>query len=235
MLISERTEEDSAGGLRFSKGMKKWASLVLVLFLSAGSASAAGPAERPADWAVPVAGTCVKNLYQVEDGLYRGAQPTAAGFQELEARGIRTVLDLAGGAGDASLVPGDSLKLFHFPMSAWGLHDDLVLQALRVMADPGNRPLLIHCKHGADRTGALVALYRVVVQGWSKEKAVLEMNEGGYHHNALWKNLDHYVMRADVDALRRQLDLNAPFASVPGPVLADLPAAAAALDPPATP
>ena len=184
-----------------------------VLFLAAAVASAAGPQERPAEWATAVSGTCVSNLYKVDDGLYRGAQPTATGFNELCTIGIKTILDVAGGDGDDSLVAKDSLKLFHVPMHAWGLRDDRVLEALRIMADPANRPLMIHCQHGADRTGALVALYRVVVQGWTKEKAVEEMNQGGYHHNALWRNLDRYVMKADVDALRKQLNLTAPAAA----------------------
>lgn len=215
--------------------MKKWGAPVLVLFLYASVASAGGPVERPEDWAAPVPGTCVTNLYKIEDGFYRGAQPTAAGFRELEALGVRTVLDVAGGEGDGALVPGDSLRLVHVPMSAWGLHDDRVLQALRVMADPSNRPLMIHCQHGADRTGALVALYRVVVQGWTKEKAVLEMNRGGYHHSGFFSNLDAYVMQADVDSLRRKLDLTAPVGSAPGPMLAELPVAASALGRSATP
>jgi protein tyrosine phosphatase (PTP) superfamily phosphohydrolase (DUF442 family) len=189
--------------------MSKRASAVLVL-LYAGALGAAEPAVRPADWATPVAGTSIGNLYRIEEGLYRGSQPTAAGFRELEALGVRTVLDLAGGPGDAPLVPGGSLKLVHIRMSALGLHDDRVLAALRVMTDPGNRPLMIHCKQGADRTGALVALYRVVVQGWSKQKAVHEMKDGGFHHSELWVNMDYYVMKADVDALRRQLGLSGP-------------------------
>jgi protein tyrosine phosphatase (PTP) superfamily phosphohydrolase (DUF442 family) len=189
--------------------MKKWASPVLALLLCASAASAADPAVRPADWATPVEGTSIKNLYRIENGLYRGSQPTAAGFRELQALGVRTVLDLAGGKGDAALVSGDSLKLVHIPMSATGLHDDRVLEALRVMADPDNRPLMVHCRQGADRTGAMVALYRVVVQGWSKQKALLEMKEGGFHHSELWVNMDYYVMKADVDALRKQLGLSA--------------------------
>src|SRR6266566_546401 len=104
------------------------------------------------------------------------ALPTSAGFQKLAQMGIKTVLDLRGGDGDKEAA-GGSLKLFHVPMSAWGLHNDRVLEALRIVADPQNRPLLIHCQHGADRTGAIVVLYRVVVQGWSKERAIQEMNE----------------------------------------------------------
>jgi protein tyrosine phosphatase (PTP) superfamily phosphohydrolase (DUF442 family) len=207
-------------------GMKRGVAPVLVLFLYAAAASAAGPADRPAEWATVVDGTSVKNLYKIEDGLYRGAQPTAAGFQELAALGIKTVLDVAGGAGDDALVAKDSFKLFHVPMRAWGLRDDRVLEALRVMADPSNRPLLIHCQHGADRTGALVALYRVVVQGWTKEKAVLEMNRGGYHHSALWRNLDDYVIKADVEALRKALKRTDGAVASPAPILSAVPAAA---------
>ena len=187
--------------------MKKWAAAVLALGLSASIAGAAEPAKRPADWATPVEGTSIQNLYLIEAGLFRGSQPTAAGFQELRALGVRTVLDLAGGKGDALLVPDGSLKLVQIRMSAMGLHDDRVLEALRVMIDPANRPLMVHCKQGADRTGALVALYRVVVQGWTKQKAVLEMKDGGFHHSELWVNMDYYVMKADVDALRQQLGL----------------------------
>ena len=190
--------------------MKKWAAPLLALLLSTGAAGAGEPAARPADWATPVEGTSIKNLYRIEKGLYRGSQPTAAGFEELQALGVRTVLNLAGGKGDAALVHGDSLKLVHIKMSAMGLRDDRVLEALRVMADPSNRPLMVHCRQGADRTGAIVALYRVVVQGWSKQKALLEMKEGGYHHSELWLNMDYDVMKADVDALRRQLGLPDP-------------------------
>jgi protein tyrosine/serine phosphatase len=98
------------------------------------------------------------------------------------------------------------------------------------MTDPANRPLMIHCQHGADRTGALVALYRVVVQGWTKEMAIEEMNRGGYHHSSLWRNLDRYVMRADVEALRKALGVQQPSPAAPAPaVLAAIPAAPPAL------
>jgi protein tyrosine phosphatase (PTP) superfamily phosphohydrolase (DUF442 family) len=216
--------------------MKKSLAPVLVLFLCAGTALAAdasspgGPLARPSEWAAAVAGTSVGNLYRIEDGFYRGAQPTAAGFRELAGLGVKTVLDLAGGAGDGGFVPEGSLKLVHLPMRAWSLRDDRVLEALRVMTDPANRPLMIHCQHGADRTGALVALYRVVVQGWTKEMAIEEMNRGGYHHSSLWRNLDRYVMRADVEALRKALGVQQPSPAAPAPaVLAAIPAAPPAL------
>ncbi len=192
--------------------MKTRAVLVLSLcLLLAGAPAPAAPippVPRPSEWATRVDGTSVPNLYRIEDGLYRAAQPTAKGFQELAALGVKCVLNLSGPVDDAYVEKG-SLKLYHVPMSALGLRDDRVLQALKIMADPQNRPLLIHCQQGADRTGAMAALYRVVVQGWTAEKAVEEMTRGGYHHSALWKDLETYVLKADAAALRKKLGLGA--------------------------
>jgi protein tyrosine/serine phosphatase len=95
-------------------------------------------------------------------------------------------------------------------MSAFGLRDDRVLEALRILTNPQNQPVVIHCQHGADRTGAIVALYRIIVQGWSKADAVREMNEGGFHHSSLFRNLDRYVLAADVEALRHKLGIVLP-------------------------
>lgn len=227
--------------------MKKSLAPVLVLFLCAGTALAAGapgPAERPSEWAAAVAGTTVQNLYRIEDGFYRGAQPTADGFKELAGLGVKTVIDLAGGDGDGAFVKDGAIKLVHLPMHAWSLRDDRVVEALRVMSDPANRPVMVHCQHGADRTGALVALYRVVVQGWTKEKAVEEMNRGGYHHSSLFRNLDRYVMRADVEALRKALGVKGPSLkglsvegpSAAAPVVATIPGTPSlAIAAPATP
>ena len=207
-------------------------ALLLLLALSASLGIGLGAELRPAVWAVPVEGTSVTNLYRIEPDLYRSAQPDGAGFRQLAALGVKAVLDLKGGDGDADTARGTSLKLLHVPMTAWGLRDDRVLEALRILSDPANRPLIVHCQHGADRTGALMALYRVVVQGWSKEDAIREMNEGGYNHSSLFKNLDRYVRVANVEGLRKQLGIAAPQTSPKTPILA---AAASAPVAPAAP
>ena len=208
--------------------MKRRVALFLVLALSGSLGIGLGAELRPAVWAAPVEGTSVTNLYRIEPDLYRSAQPDGAGFRALAALGVKTVLDLKGGEGDGDTARGTSLKLLHIPMSAWGLRDDRVLEALRILSDPTNRPLIVHCQHGADRTGALMALYRVVVQGWSKEDAIREMNEGGYHHSSLWSNLDRYVRAANVEGLRKQLGIAAPQTSPKTPILAAAASAPAA-------
>jgi hypothetical protein len=73
----------------------------------------------------------------------------------------------------------------------------------------------------------MVALYRVVVQGWSKEDAVREMNEGGYHHSSLWRNLDRYVLAANVEALRKELKIVKPSATLAAALAAPVPPAKA--------
>jgi hypothetical protein len=119
-------------------------------------------------------------------------------------------------------------------MTAFGLRDDRVLEALKILTDPAMRPIAVHCQHGADRTGALVALYRMVVQGWSKEDALAEMDGGGFHHSSWFRNLDRYVARADVTALRRALGIAVPGASlaaVRNPIAPAAPASPASSEP----
>ncbi len=190
-----------------------WATGLLFLAVSAapalGSELAATPS-RPATWAEAVAGTHVTNLYRVEPDLLRSAQPDVVGFKDLSALGIKSVLDLRAGHADAKEAGATVLRFLHIPMRAWSLHDDQVVAALKILADKSNRPLLVHCRQGADRTGAILAMYRVVVQGWTKEDAIREMNQGGYHHSSFFRNLDRYVMRADIPALRKQLAITLP-------------------------
>ncbi len=207
-------------------------ALVLLGF-SAPLAARQATLPRPALWATAVLGTHVENLYRVDPEIFRSAQPSAAGFRELEALGIKSILDVAGGDGDDESSRGTKLKLFHVPMSAFGLRDDRVVEALRILIDPKNRPLVIHCQHGADRTGAIVALYRVVAQGWSKEDAVREMDEGGFHHSSLFRNLDRYVFDADVEALRHKLGIVLPAPALPAAAPAIALTAAPAPAPPA--
>jgi protein tyrosine phosphatase (PTP) superfamily phosphohydrolase (DUF442 family) len=185
---------------------------VPVLLLSAALSApvfGASPGARPETWAAAVAAKNVANLWRVEPDLYRSARPESAGFQELEKLGVKAVLDVESPA-DEGAAKGTKLKLYHVPMNAFGLRDESVLEAMRILSDPANRPLVIHCQHGADRTGAMMALYRVVVQGWTKQDAIREMNAGGYHHSSWFSNLDRYVANADVDGMRKALKIAKP-------------------------
>ena len=68
----------------------------------------------------------------------------------------------------------------------------------------------MHCRRGADRIGLAVAVYRIAVQGWSKEEAITEMTQGGFAFYTGWQNLIRYLRDLDIDALKRQAGLSIP-------------------------
>ena len=197
-------------------------SRTLLVFLIAGAAHAAQPAlERPAAWARPITGAeGMPNFYQVTPALYRSAQPRKEGFvylarQEPPVPGgspIKTVLSLRALHEDASIVPAaPALRYERIRFNTWHPENDDIVKFLRIATTPELQPVLVHCQHGSDRTGTMVALYRIVVQGWSKEAALDEMTQGGYGFHPLWQNLRRYVMQLDVDSLKAQLAKQGPW------------------------
>jgi protein tyrosine/serine phosphatase len=187
----------------------------LVLLLLATSLSLAGEPDRPTAWAVPLKVPGVPNLHRVNDDLYRSAQPTAEGMKNVQALGIRTVIDLRAGDEDADRIRGTTLESADFSLRAWRINQDELVRVLRRLGKKEDGPFLVHCAHGADRTGVVCALYRIVYQGWSRERAIEEMTQGGYGFHKVWKNLVRYVREVDVDQLRAAV-LETPSAQTGG-------------------
>lgn len=171
------------------------AALVLALGLLWAVACQPAPAAdaisgpRPAAWAMAIQRPGLSNFFQVSPSLYRGAQPDATGFKELEKLGIRTVINLRHNHDDTPLLQDTSLRNIHIPINTWALDTNDVARFIGAATDTNNWPVFVHCQHGADRTGALVAMYRILVEGWSKPEAIREMTEGGFGHHAVFKNL----------------------------------------------
>ena len=136
------------------------------------------------------------NLARVDDGLWRSAQPTAAGLAyAARTLGVRTVLNLRAECRDGDLVAGTGLALVEVPMVAWKADDAALASALAVLSDPSRRPVLVHCQHGRDRTGLVVAAYRRVVSGWSLEAADAERVATGA--DPFWWPLRRALWRMD--------------------------------------
>lgn len=188
--------------------------LCLLLALAPVSGCAAAPplpaAVRPASWAAPITLPGLPNLHKVTDTLYRGAQPDAEGFRQLEKLGVETVVNLRLLHPDSELVAGTRLLVVPIPAEAWEVDGDEVVEFLKVTTDPARVPVFVHCQHGADRTGTMVAAYRIVVQGWDKEEAIREMTEGGFNFHRLFINLPRYLRGMDVAKIRREAGINAP-------------------------
>lgn len=182
--------------------------LWLALFCVAGTlVSAPNATNRPAAWAQPLAVGGVQNCYEVTTNLYRGAQPTAAGMKHLKALGIKTVISLRSLHSDQDKLASDGLKSVRLKLEPWHCDEDDVVRFLRAATDTNNVPVFVHCERGADRTGTMCAMYRIVVCGWTREQALAEMKHGGFGFNPLWQNLVSFVKQADVARIKRRVGL----------------------------
>ena len=144
------------------------------------------------------------NLYKVSKTLYRGEQPTAEGFKELEKLGIKTVLNLRSLHSDKDELEGTQLDYEHIRMEAWDPEPEEVEAFLKIATDPEKQPVFVHCMHGADRTGTMVAVYRMVAEGWDKEKAIDEMRKGPFGFHEIWTGLPDFLEKLDIESLKTE-------------------------------
>lgn len=169
--------------------------------------------QKPAGWAREVHMEGVPNLHQVDVGLYRGGQPTDEGWRNLEKAGIRTVVCLRRWIQDGQT--RTSLPIEHIPMNPLSVHDEQFARFLEIAGDPSRQPVYVYCWLGSDRTSALCAAYRVVIQGWSKEEALREMTNGGFGYRPIYDDIRRYLLDLDVTAMRNHANHHAPVAASP--------------------
>jgi protein tyrosine/serine phosphatase len=160
--------------------------------------------KRPEKWAEPIKLAGVPNLHKVSSQLCRCAQPTKEGFKNLEKMGIKTVVNLRSFHSDRKKVKDTNMEYIHIYMKAWHPEKKEIIKFLKTVTDPAKTPVLVHCQHGADRTGTMCAVYRIAVQGWSKEDALEEMRQGDYNFHEIWKNLVPWIKKLDVEAIKKE-------------------------------
>jgi len=95
------------------------------------------------------------------------------------------------------------MRYVHISFKPVHPEDEDVLEFLTVATDPSSQPVFVHCRDGTDRTGMMVAAYRVVIQGWSKQKAIDEMEAAGFRD--MWKPIESYIKHLEVDKFRSRL------------------------------
>jgi hypothetical protein len=178
----------------------------LLLFAAPVAVPARETTNRPASWAQKVEVAGVKNCFQVTTNLYRGAQPTAEGMAHLQALGVRLIVDLRMLRSDRHKLHGTGLKSVNLGMAPWRADPDDVVQFLKAVTDTNNLPAFVHCAYGADRTGLMCAMYRIVVCDWTKQEAIAEMKNGGFHFS--WNTLVSFIEKADVAEFKRRVGLS---------------------------
>ena len=114
-----------------------------------------------------------ENFAKVSPTLWRGAQPTADGFGNLEAAGVKTIVSLRDRHDDLPQLADTKLKYLRVPAHAWDPKDAQIILVLRILQDPKNWPVFVHCAEGRDRTGYVVATYRMIIENWPADDAIL--------------------------------------------------------------
>jgi tyrosine-protein phosphatase SIW14 len=128
----------------------------------------------------------IRNFHQVTPFLYRGGQPGADGIAELAQCGFKTVVSFRWGkktiAAEKAAVEAAGMTFISIPMYYWNLPEiNSIEQFLTIIEDAANCPVFAHCFHGADRTGLVMAMFRVTQQNWHADEAYREMKRLGFH------------------------------------------------------
>ncbi|MEP2279475.1 dual specificity protein phosphatase family protein, partial [Maribacter sp.] len=146
------------------------------------------------------------NLYSINDNMYRSEQPTKKGTKELQAMGIKSIVNLRRQPTDERKIKGLNLDLNRIPLKASRIDFDDIFNALNSIQQ-AEKPVLVHCWHGSDRTGAIIAASRMVFDNWSKEKAIAEFTDIRFgYHRTRFPNLIALLESLDVDKLKNKLE-----------------------------
>jgi protein tyrosine/serine phosphatase len=119
-----------------------------------------------------------RNFGRVNENYYRGSQPTADEYARLKQLGIKTVIDLRidSEPGEPERVLGLGMQYFNIPLKASKpASEQQTAYFLKLVNDPQNWPVYVHCKGGRHRTGALTAVYRITHDNWTADQAWEEM------------------------------------------------------------
>jgi tyrosine-protein phosphatase SIW14 len=133
-----------------------------------------------------IAQSTIPEFHQVTEHIYRGGRPDEAGLKDLAALGIKTILNLEDNKqaieGESATAKQLGINEISMPMSGFFRPKRAEVEAiLKIMNDPANQPLFVHCQHGQDRTGVIIGLYRVSFENWTPANAYTEMLQNGFH------------------------------------------------------
>jgi protein tyrosine phosphatase (PTP) superfamily phosphohydrolase (DUF442 family) len=162
------------------------------------------------------------NFGRVADTLFRGGQPASAGFSALRDMGVGLVINFRDEPEQMGTekreVESLGMKYVGIP---WSGHDEpsnsQVVQFLDLIRANPNTKIFVHCRRGADRTGVMIAAYRIAVEHDSVSQAVSEMYQ--FHYAGFWlPQLKRYV--ESLPALIQKDALFSAYNSVPNPTVA---------------
>jgi tyrosine-protein phosphatase SIW14 len=140
------------------------------------------------------------NMFKMNENVYRGGRPTLAGMKQLKKMGIETVINIENDeeaiAADKKMAQAVGLRWISIKFDTWKKPVDAkVDETLKLLQDRSLGPIYLHCKHGRDRTGMIMGLYRVEVDGWHAKTAYKEMKDRGFR-TLIWTLNSYYKNRS---------------------------------------
>ena len=165
-----------------------------------------GKAFQPERWATPIKHDA--NLYRIDDKLYRSEQPVAEDGEAIVKLGIQSVINLRFfDRNDDDHLKAYVLTLLNRPLLSWSIKPKEIAEILYLIEkQQQNGAVLIHCYHGADRTGLIAGMYRIIYQGWTVEEAKAEMQHGPYGYHSIWKNIANLFTEEKVKQVKTHLE-----------------------------
>ena len=139
----------------------------------------------------------IKNFGKVNDNYFRGSQPSAEQFEDLKRLGVKTVIDLRKDrdeqADDWAQAAG--LQYVNIPLTTKKpATEDQTEHFLKLVNDPANWPVYVHCKGGRHRTGQMTAIFRISHDGWTGDQAYKEMKKYDFEDSFFYpRSLKKYV------------------------------------------
>jgi protein tyrosine/serine phosphatase len=159
----------------------------------------------------------VPNFHRVDNVIYRGGQPNTKGWEKIKSLQIKTIISLQDENEDflkeKEIVLNAGINFYNLPMSVYKQPtDEQVLKFLEIILKKSNQPVFVHCDSGRDRTCAMVALYRVVVCGWTIKDSYTEATKFGfwpyYGEEAVLKKFIHQLKDKKIFFKKAQEFLN---------------------------
>ena len=139
----------------------------------------------------------IANFGRIDDTYYRGSQPEGRDYAALAALGVKTVIDLQAdgdNADEAKLVETSGMRFYRIPMTTRVEPTaEQLATFMRIVNDPAQQPVYVHCAGGRHRTGVMTAVYRMEKNGWTSDQAFKEMKKYDFGFDFLHPEFKKFV------------------------------------------
>lgn len=185
--------------MQFHPKLQRRISFAILFALSIAPAATAGPATSDsAKSGSALSRIRIDNFGRVDDKYYRGAQPDGSDYADLAAVGIKMLINLTSDdaqPNEEAMAAAAGMKYVQLPMTTRvPPTPERVAEFLKLVTDPANQPVYVHCVGGRHRTGVMSAIYRMTHDGWSGEQAFKEMKQYKYGADFLHPEFKTFVL-----------------------------------------